>query len=144
MVRSMSNEELIRPTELKQLTGSEPIDTSTVLDFWRWALGDLRMNNVRGYLVEFLVASAVGDPSSVRVEWGAYDAEGDDGTRIETKAAGRLQSWVTRRLSTPSWSFRSVRADRVWAEDIGRYIPVDPWNRVHVWVFALQNCDRSC
>jgi hypothetical protein len=41
-------------------------------------------------------------------------------------------------LKAPSWSFRSVRADRVWAEDIGRYIPVDPWNRVHVWVFALQ------
>ncbi|WP_345314834.1 hypothetical protein [Garicola koreensis] len=31
-----------------------------VLDFWRFALSDLKMNNVRGYVVEFLVARAVG------------------------------------------------------------------------------------
>ena len=27
-----------------------------VVDFWKFALGDLRMNNARGYLAEFIVA----------------------------------------------------------------------------------------
>lgn len=38
--------------------GSEPfrgIDDAQVLDFWRFALSDVRMNNVRGYFPEFLV-----------------------------------------------------------------------------------------
>ena len=41
-----------------------------MLDFWRWALGDLRMNTARGYLVEYLVAQALEDETPVRVEWG--------------------------------------------------------------------------
>lgn len=51
------------------LDGSEQfagVDAS-VLDFWRFAMSDLRMNNVRGYLAEFLVARAVGATSN-RVE----------------------------------------------------------------------------
>jgi len=49
------------------LTGQEPFDglDATVLDFWRWAMSDLRVNNVRGYLAEFLVAKAVGPRESV-------------------------------------------------------------------------------
>lgn len=134
----MPNDGVIRPAALKRLQGSEALGGSTVLDFWRWTLGDLRMNNARGYLAEFLVAQAVGDTSSVRVEWGPYDVQATDGTLIEVKAAGYLQSWTTSKLSTPDWSFRSVRADRVWSEDRGAYVPVDPETRVHVWVFALQ------
>jgi hypothetical protein len=109
-----------------------------VLDSWRWALVDLRMNNARGYLVEFLVAQALGDASRVRVEWGPHDVEAADGTLVEVKATGRLQSWATKRLSTPCWSFKSVRAATVWSDDLGDYIDVQPETRVHVWVFALQ------
>jgi hypothetical protein len=36
---------------------------ASVLDFWRWALGDLRMNTARGYLAEFLVACACALPT---------------------------------------------------------------------------------
>jgi hypothetical protein len=68
----MHGNEMIRPADLQPLDGSEVLGSSTVLDFWRWALGDLRMNNARGYLVEFLVAQALGDTSRVRVEWGPY------------------------------------------------------------------------
>ena len=68
-------DELIRPSDLARLAGDERLGDTTVLDFWRWALGDLRMNNARGYLVEYLVAQAVGDASPTRVEWGAYDVE---------------------------------------------------------------------
>jgi hypothetical protein len=69
----MESGSLIQPTELTPLDGSEQLGAATVFDFWKWALGDLRMNNARGYLVEFLVAKALGDPSRVRVEWGPYD-----------------------------------------------------------------------
>jgi hypothetical protein len=134
----MERDELIRPAALKPLAGGERLGSATVLDFWRWALGDLRMNNARGYVVEFLVAQALGDSSRVRVEWGPYDVQASDGTLVEVKATGRLQSWATRRPSTPSWSFKSVRAARVWSEEIGAWIEVDPETRVHVWVFALQ------
>jgi hypothetical protein len=41
---------------------------ATALDFWRFAMSDLRTNNVRGYLAEFLVARAVG-ATGARVEW---------------------------------------------------------------------------
>jgi len=112
----------------------------TVRDFWRWALGDLRMNNARGDVVEYLVARAVRDQSPIRVEWGSYDARSLDGTLIEVKAAAYLQSWVTKRLSTPTWSFKSVRSDSVWSEEAGEWIKVDPATRVHVWVFALHTC----
>jgi hypothetical protein len=111
---------------------------ATVRDFWRWALGDLRMNNARGYLVEFLVAQALGDSAPMRVEWGAFDVRAEDGTRVEVKTTGRLQSWTLKKLSTPAWSFKSVRASRVWSEELGDYVTVDPYDRVHVWVFALQ------
>lgn len=87
--------------------------------------------------MEYLVGRALGDPSDVRVEWDPYDVVADDGTVVEVKATGRLQSWATRRLSTPSWSFKSVRASRMWSEDLGEYVDVDPAARVHVWVFAL-------
>jgi hypothetical protein len=47
---------------------------ATVIDFWRFALGDLRMNNARGYLAEFIVATALGVGAS-RVEWANSDLE---------------------------------------------------------------------
>jgi hypothetical protein len=131
----------IHPRPLQPLTGSEPLLDGTVADFWRWALSDLRMNLARGYLVEYLVARALGDPSAARVEWGPWDVQAADGTLVEIKACGRLQSWTTKKLSTPSWSFRSVRADRTWSDAAGDYLAIDPASRVHVWVFALQTAE---
>lgn len=95
------------------------------------------MNNARGYLVEFLVARALGDPRPLRVEWGPYDVQSADGTLVEVKATGRLQSWSTGNCSMPSWRFKSVCAERLWSEERGEYVPVDPRTRVHAWVFAL-------
>jgi hypothetical protein len=129
---------LVHPGVLRVLEPGDPLADGTVLDFWRWALGDLRMNNARGYLAEYLVARAVGDPRPMRIEWGEHDVEAADGTRIEVKATGRLQSWASPGLTPPAWTFSSVRADKTWSAKSGRYEPVDPWDRVHVWVFALQ------
>jgi hypothetical protein len=127
----------LNPRVLDRLDGSERLADGTVVDFWRWALSDLRMNLARGYLVEYLVARALMDPAPARVGWGPWDVQGADGTRVEIKTCGRLQSWTTNALSTPTWTFKSVRADRVWSDTAGAYISVDPTTRVHVWVFAL-------
>ena len=93
-------DDLLQPRELQRLQGDEELgDGQSVLDFWRWALGDLRMNTARGYLVEYLVAKALNDKSPVRVEWGPYDVEAAGGTRDEIKTAGYLQSWATKKIS---------------------------------------------
>ncbi|MFI7013335.1 hypothetical protein [Streptomyces sp. NPDC050164] len=45
------------------LRGDESIvgvPDATVVDFWRFAVPDLRMNNTRGLFAEFLVHQAVG------------------------------------------------------------------------------------
>lgn len=61
----------LNPVQLPPLTGAQSFTAgdATVLDFWRWVLGDLRMNNARGYLAEFLVARALGSPAPIRIEW---------------------------------------------------------------------------
>lgn len=65
---------------------------------------------------------------------------GAGGTRIEVKAAGYLQSWAQAQPSTPSWTFAAAYADKRWDPVAGAYLPVDPEDRVHVWVFALHTC----
>lgn len=134
----MTDDPLIRPSVLPPLSGTEALGDGQVLDFWRWALGDLRMNNARGYLAEFLVARAVGDPRPIRIEWGAHDVESSGGTRIEVKATGLLQSWASRRIPKPRWSLGSIHADVTWDYEMAKgEVPSDPWHRVDVWVFAL-------
>lgn len=93
-------EEWIRPPVVTPLLGDERLVgcEASVLDFWRFAMSDLRMNNVRGYLAEFLVAQAVGAVGP-RMEWDAYDVLAPDGTRIEVKSSAYLQVWDQRRPS---------------------------------------------
>ncbi|GAA3613383.1 hypothetical protein GCM10022199_16680 [Marihabitans asiaticum] len=84
----------LHPTAVTELSGDEQLTgiDATVLDFWRWAMSDLRMNNVRGYLAEFVVARAVG-ATGRRVEWDAYDLVTSSGVKVEVKASGYLQAW---------------------------------------------------
>jgi hypothetical protein len=133
----MSQRPLIKRAQVTPLTGTERGGPATVLDFWRWAMGHLQMNTARGLLVEWLVAQALGDPSPFRVEWGPYDVQAADGTKVEIKATGRLQGWAMKKPSTPAWTFPAVGATSVWTKDLGEYVPVDPQTRVHVWIFAL-------
>lgn len=127
------------PPELPPLDGTELFSSGnfTVVDFWRWALGDLRMNTARGSLAEFLVARAVDSSSVVRVEWGAQDVIAPDGTRIEVKTSAYLQSWAQPVSSSPS--FGLTGATKSWDPSAGAYVE-DPTGRVDVWVFALQGC----
>lgn len=127
------------PSKLPALLGDERFShgAMTVLDFWRWALGDLRMNNARGYLAEYLVARAVGSPDSTRIEWGAHDVTAPSGLRIEVKSSAYLQSWRQKKLSSPR--FGLTGAALIWDESLGDYRD-DPTGRVDAWVFALQRC----
>ena len=130
----------IRPSSLPRLTGHERFSNGdTVLNFWRWAMGDLRMNNARGYLAEYLVARAVGSDAGARVEWAGWDVKAPDGTRIEVKASGYLQNWTQKRPSRPGFGVEVTYPEQAWDEELGEDVPM-PDGRVHVWVFALHDC----
>lgn len=72
------------------------IDSNHVVDpgaFRAWALGDMKTNNARGLLAEWLVAQAVDAETGHRVEWDNFDVITADGVRIEVKATGYVQAW---------------------------------------------------
>lgn len=116
------------------LDGSEPFAglDAHVVDFWRFAMSDLRMNNVRGYLAEFLVARALG-ATGPRVEWDAYDVLAPDGTRIEVKASAYVQAWAQRR---PSRITFTGLTGRTWTPAGGS--SDDQTFNADVYVFAVQ------
>ncbi|GAA2626384.1 hypothetical protein [Streptomyces axinellae] len=111
----------ITPPSVPPFMGTERFSTGDfgVVDFWRFAMSNLKMNNVRGYCAEFLVHRALGS-TSPREEWAGHDAETEDGTRIEVKTSAYLQAWDQRRLSTIQftglrsklWNPRTGEADK--------------------------------
>jgi len=131
-------DEWIRPTPPRRLTGEEAFRgvDATVRDFWAYAMSDLLMNNVRGYLAEFLVAKAVG-ASGTRVEWDAYDVLTPDGFRVEVKSAGYLQAWAQRRPSRIS--FGSMKG-RTWTPEDGESATATL--NADVYVFAIHTATR--
>ncbi|HEX3678255.1 MAG TPA: hypothetical protein VHU90_00890 [Galbitalea sp.] len=94
------DDEWLVPFPAAPLTGDENFNgaSGTVRDFWKFALGDLRMNNARGYLAELIVATALGLQEVRRVERDSYDILWKEIT-IEVKSSAYLQSWGQRRLS---------------------------------------------
>lgn len=95
-------------------------------------MSDLRMNNVRGYLAEFLVARAVG-ALGPRLEWDAYDVRAPDGTKIEVKSSAYLQVWDQRR---PSRIVFSGLRGRTWTPQEGEAL--EATYNADVYVFAVQ------
>ncbi|MFJ8465553.1 hypothetical protein [Streptomyces swartbergensis] len=84
------------------LRGDESIvgvPEATVVDFWRFAMPGLRMNNTRGLFAEFLVHQAVGSHQP-RVEWASRDVETDDGLRIEVRRARTCKPGVNEHRPT--------------------------------------------
>ncbi len=124
----------MHPAPEGALAGSEDFVgcAATVLDFWRFAMSDLRVNNVRGYLAEFLVAMAVGSSGS-RVEWDAYDVRAPDGTTIEVKSSAYLQVWEQKRPSRIE--FTGLKG-RTWTAQQG--VASEPTYNADVYVFAVQ------
>lgn len=122
------------PPQAPRLTGTEPFGgvEAAVIDFWRFAMTDLRTNNVRGYLAEFLVARAVGSPAA-RVEWAPWDVTSPNGARIEVKSSGYLQAWGQSKLSIPR--FR-VGAAHGWDEATGAWSATQIFH-ADAYVFGL-------
>lgn len=117
-----------------QLSGHETISGTgaTVGDLWRFAMSDLRMNNVRGYLAEFLVTQAVNAPGP-RLEWDAYDVESPEKTRIEVKSSAYLQVWDQRQLS--QIRFTGLNG-RTWSPQQGESL--ESTFNSDVYVFCVQ------
>lgn len=130
----------MRPPARPALNGADRflgVD-ATVSDFWRFALSDLRMNNARGYLAEFLVARALGLDDVSRVEWDAYDLLVEDRLRVEVKSSAYLQMWEQRTLS--QISFRGLRGTRQHPRHGDD--PAGKQLNAHVYVFAVQTATR--
>jgi hypothetical protein len=63
----------------------------TLRDFWWWRTSDVLNNTTRGVLAEFVVASALGLPTTgVREPWAAYDLETEQGLKVEVKSSAFL------------------------------------------------------
>ncbi len=126
------------PKAVQPLTGQERFsdDASSVLDFWRWALSDLRTNIVRGVLAEYLVAQAVGDPSPLREAWDNWDVTSTTGVKVEVKSSAYLQSWNQRRLSSIVFSGLTGRE---WSAQTNE-LAADRTLRAEVYVFAIHTC----
>lgn len=118
------------------LSGAETFTGAgaTVQDFWRFAMSDLRMNNARGYLAEFLVAQALGLRDVRRVEWDAYDLLLDERVKVEVKSSAYLQAWAQKQLSRIE--FAGLRGRRFDPEH--GYDPAGPQLNAHVYVFCVQ------
>jgi hypothetical protein len=124
------------------LSGSEHLcgfptnpSESRISDFWRWAFSDLRANDLRGVLAEWLVAQLLGIDLSTRIRdsWGAWDLETATGVRLEVKAAACLQAWAQK---VPSRiAFTRLKA-RLWNPETG-YAPTATYN-AGLYVFCLQ------
>ena len=98
----------IRAPKPTPLSGEEVVagTDAKVVDFWRFALSNLRMNNARGYLAEFLVAKAVGS-TGLRIEWDPYDVMAPDGTTIEVKTSAYGTSTSSQRFSSRGFAAAS-------------------------------------
>ncbi|MFJ6214315.1 hypothetical protein ACIQGZ_13405 [Streptomyces sp. NPDC092296] len=133
---SAASDDWHTPAELTPLEGSEAfrgMDGGTVLDFWRYALPDLRTNTTRGLLAEFLVHRAVGAVAR-NTEWESFDVLTPDGLKIEVKTSAYLQAWGQRRLS--EIRFSRLRG-RTWTPENGD--ATEQSYNADVYVFALHS-----
>ncbi len=125
----------ILPSEMTPVAPTDGfigLENATVVDFWQFALGDLRMNNARGYLAEFIVTRALG-VSAQRVEWAEYDVL-FEGIKIEVKSSAYLQSWEQPRLSRITFTgLKGTRyTPRAGFDPAGKQFNAD------VYVFCVQ------
>ncbi|MCP2637654.1 hypothetical protein K0817_013930 [Microbacterium sp. HD4P20] len=134
MTHTAGASEWIDAPKLPPLEGDEPFigaGGATVLDFWRFAMSDLRTNNTRGYLAEFLVARSLGVVAE-RVEWDDFDVLWE-GVKIEVKSSAYLQSWPQRRLS--QIKFTNLRG-REWG-DITAGLAAEKTYKADVYVLSV-------
>lgn len=162
------------PPSIRHLTGDkslrlngQPFPDTRVLDFWRWAFSDLRMNSIRGVLAEYIVARLLDIPLLARGAWESYDLKTPDEITIEVKSAAYLQAWeqlkpsqiVFSGLRTRSWTPQAGYGEECYGSDIyvfcllaeqdpHRFDPLDLdqwqfWLLPQIQVVALCNNGKS-
>ena len=128
------------PLKLREPTDKFNVESgcpeATLGDYWRWSSSNVLDNTERGVLAEFLVANALGLTEEPRVEWGSYDLEMPDGTKIEVKSSAYLQSWHQKTHSTIE--FGIARSKEAWDPHTGKSQKHDPPKRIaDIYVFCL-------
>jgi hypothetical protein len=128
----------LEPKPASPLSGDEAFVGTplSVSNFWRWGFSDLRENIVRGILAEFLVARAVGDPSTLRHAWDNFDVTTQSGIKVEVKSSAYLQSWRQRQHSRITFAGLTGREYSYEANELA----AEPSLRADVYVFALNTC----
>ena len=103
-------------------TGDEPFHggglSLRLLDYWRWSGSSLMDNTARGMLAEFLVAAAIGQHQSPRVEWERYDLRTRTGVTIEVKSSAAIQ---THKQSGKSPIEFGIGPRKGWDPETGQY-----------------------
>jgi hypothetical protein len=132
----------LRPVEGNEAlhVGGQEFDgaSAKVLEFWRWAYGDLRTNVTVGVLAEWIVARLLKLPTRTRPPYSTYDLVTPGGQRIEVKAAAYLQGWDQRRLSRITFSLsRTLPWEARTGFGLERVLHAD-W-----YVFCLQQCQDA-
>jgi len=112
---------------------SPNLENATLLDFWRWAFSDLRMNDVRGVYAEWMVAQLLGIDPPPRDSWDSCDLRTPDGKGIEVKSAAFVQAWETKQPS--QIVFTGLRG-RKWNPHTG--YTEDRTCNADVYVFCLE------
>jgi hypothetical protein len=108
-----------------------------MMDFWQWAFGDLRANNVRGVFAEWMVAQLLGLEPNPRGAWDDYDILLPDGRTVEVKASAYHQVWHIAE-STPSViQFTGLKGQRWNVETQSRSSPQRTYN-ADLYVFCVQ------
>ncbi len=108
----------------------------TMMDFWRWAFGDLRSNNVRGVFAEWMVAEILGLKPNPRGSWDDYDILLSDGRTVEVKASAYLQVWHAEGDAPSLIQFTGLRGQR-WIDATRRNAAEKTFN-ADLYVFCVQ------
>lgn len=123
----------MRPTGGERLGG----ELGTLREFWRWAFGDLRANNVRGVFAEWMVAQLLGLQPEPRGSWDDYDIQLPDGRTIEVKASAYLQVWHTTSSPPSVIQFSGLKGQRWLGDAVRRYSGARTYN-ADIYVFCVQ------
>lgn len=132
--------------EVTRKTGKEPFEIGgetlpfNLLHFWQWSSSDLVGNALRGLLAEYVVATALGCATGVRVEWDAFDLETPEGTKVEVKSAAYVQSW---KQEEPSRIQFGIQPTHGWNPKTNAFAP-DKARQADVYVFCvLEHKDQA-
>lgn len=101
--------------------------------FWKWAFSDLSLNTTRGILAEYIVGTILGARMNyAKNDWDPNDLVLEDGTTIEVKSSGYLQTWKQKTLS--KINFGGLKSKNA----IGTYKEKDEYNSQY-YVFCVFN-----